>query len=146
MESRPFDPVRYGALLAEHRPVVIESAEEHDHMLSLAEHLMEKGDVLGTEEEKLLAMVVFLIEAFERSIEAEEDDEEDEGTSHEPPPPYQTLQRLIDRHEMTVSDVADIFGNPRLAQEVLAGQRPITKGQAKALGKMFRVPEKLFLG
>lgn len=154
MDTSPFDAARYGALLAEHRPVVIETPEEHDHMLSLAEQLMEKGDTLALEEEKLLAMVVFLIEAFERTIEADEDDDEgsddNEGDgrvsgSVKPPAPYETLQRLMGRHGLQVGDVADVFGNPRLAQEVLNGTRPITRGQAKALGRMFRVPDKLFL-
>ena len=36
--------------------------------------------------------------------------------------------------------LVDIFGNPHLVAEVLAGRRPISKGQAKALGKLFRVP------
>lgn len=151
MDTSPFDTARYGALLAEHLPVVIETPEEHDHMLSLAEQLMEKGDTLSLEEEKLLAMVVFLIEAFERTVEADEEedsDEEDEGTPSgpvKPPAPYETLQRLMGRHALQVGDVADVFGNPRLAQEVLNGTRPITRGQAKALGRMFRVPDKLFL-
>ena len=149
MEPRPFDTVRYGALLAELQPVVIESPEEHDHMLSLAEQLMEKGESLSTEEEKLLAMIVFLIEAFERSIEldeaGDEDDYEDDAPGAiAPPSPHETLKRLMDRHTMEVGDIADIFGNPKLAQEALSGQRPITRGQAKALGKLFRVPDKLF--
>jgi antitoxin component HigA of HigAB toxin-antitoxin module len=45
---------------------------------------------------------------------------------------------------LAVSDVEHFFGNPHLAREVLAGKRPISRGEAKELGNFFRVPPKLF--
>ena len=134
------DEERYAALLAEARPRIVETPEEHDRLLSLAEGLMEKGD-LAEEEEKLLALIVLLIEAFEVSFAA--DDEEGEE-AEEVPAPYVTLQRLMFSHDLKLDDVAHVFGNPHLAKEVLEGKREISKRQAKELGKFFRVPAKLF--
>lgn len=145
MESRSFDAERYGQLLAEARPVVIETPEEHDRMLTVAEGLMEKGEHLSAEEERLLALVVLLIEAFEQTIEAEEDDDEETETAPEPPKPYETLRRLMEARGLDEMDVADLFGSPHALREILAGRREISKGQAKALAKYFRTPEKLFL-
>ncbi len=137
------DSARYAELLAEHQPLVIETPDEHDHMLNLAESLMEKGELVP-EEEKLLSMVVLLIEAFELSIvQGEEVDEEEEGPT-EAPSPYTTLQRMLDARGLDVMDVAPVFGTPGIAREVLEGKRPISRSQAKELGKYFGMPAKLF--
>jgi hypothetical protein len=66
------DEKRYGELLAEHRPRLIESPEEHERLLTLAESLMDRGEELREEEEHLLALIVLLIEAYE--THAVEDD------------------------------------------------------------------------
>jgi len=133
---------RYAALLAETRPGLIDTPEEHERLLSAAERLMEKGDGLAPEEVKLLALLVFLIEAFEASIDQEDDDEPEEPA--EPPQPFETLQRLLQARKLELSDVEHIFGNSHLAREVLKGKRPISRGQAKELARFFQVPAKLF--
>jgi len=136
---------RYAALLAETRPGIIETPEEHERLLSAAERLMEKGDSLAPEEERLLALLVFLIEAFEAGIDERDGEEDDEPSGKtEPPQPHQTLQRLMQARKLEISDVEHLFGNVHLTREVLAGRRPISKGQAKELSKFFQVPAKLF--
>jgi antitoxin component HigA of HigAB toxin-antitoxin module len=133
---------RYAALLAETRPGVIETPEEHERLLGAAERLMEKGDNLAPEEVKLLALLVFLIEAFEAGVHGDDDEEDDEPS--EPPKPFETLQRLMLARNLELSDVEHVFGNGHLAREVLAGRRPISGGQARELAKFFQVPAKLF--
>jgi len=135
------DERRYGELLAEHRPRLIETPEEHERLLTLAETLMEKGDDLSAEEEHLLALLVLLVEAYE--THGSEDDEEAE-TQETDTQPHDTLRRLMTPRGMELHDIADIFGNPHIAREVLEGQRPISRTQARHLAKFFRVPEKLF--
>ena len=136
------DEKRYGELLAEHRPRLIETPDEHERLLTLAESLMEKGDDLSAEEEHLLALMVLLVEAYETHA-SEEDDEETESPQADPLP-RDTLRRLMSSNGIELHDVADIFGNPHIAREVLDGQRPISRTQARHLAKFFRVPEKLF--
>jgi HTH-type transcriptional regulator / antitoxin HigA len=135
------DEQRYGALLAEVRPRIIETAEEHERLLGLAESMMEKGDDLAEEEEKILALIVLLIEAYDLNVGDEDDGSDDR---EEVPAPHITLQRLMYSHDVKLDDVAHLFGNPHLAREVLDGKREISKRQAKELGKFFRVPAKLF--
>ena len=134
------DEQRYGALLAEFRPRIIDSPEEHERLLAVAESIMEKGENLPDEEEKLLALIVLLVEAYELNVN-EDDSEEDRD---EPPAAHVTLQRLMFSHDIKLDDIAHLFGNPHLAREVLEGKRQISKRQAKELGKFFRVPSKLF--
>jgi HTH-type transcriptional regulator/antitoxin HigA len=126
-------------LLASASPVVIETPEEHERLLTIAEALMDRGDALSTEERKLLELLVLLIEVFESQVEEEEGDEQ------EIPPPHETLRRLLESRGWGHEVLNDTFGNPNAANEVLAGKRIISKGQAKALGKLFQVPPKLFM-
>ncbi|HUS06541.1 MAG TPA: hypothetical protein VMZ52_09610 [Bryobacteraceae bacterium] len=134
---------RYAQLLAEARPGIIDSPEEHERLLGVAERLMEKADSLTDEEERLLALVVFVIEAYEASIDSEDEDEDAAGGATARP--HETLQRLMTGRGLELGDVADIFGNPHIAREVLAGKRPITRGQAKQLSRFFQAPAKIFL-
>jgi HTH-type transcriptional regulator/antitoxin HigA len=133
---------RYGELLNQARPRIIQTPEEHERMLTLAEGLMEKGEQLSPEEEQLLALIVLLIEAFETHV-ADEDAEEEEETDRLPAA-HETLRRLMQGQGLELHDISDIFGNPHAAGEALEGKRQISRGQAKALGKLFRVPPKLF--
>ena len=144
MHQTPFDRDAYAKLLVDVLPVVIESEEDHERMLSAAESLMERGETLSAEEKRILALLVYLIEAFEHGAEADEEDEEEDDEPATPPKPYETLQRLMRARGLALSDVADLFGSPRAAQEALEGKRPITRGQAKQLARYFRVPDKLF--
>ena len=140
------DENRYGEILQEIRPRIIETPEEHERILSIAEGLMEKGEALREEEREALALLVLLIEAFESNVLDEDEDDGDEAgeTGTEEASPHLTLQRLMSRHKIELDDIAPIFGNPHLAREALAGKRPISHGQARELGKYFRVPAKLF--
>src|SRR6516165_6870362 len=101
------DDARYGQLLAEIRPALIETPEEHDRLLTAAEQLMEKGTALTPEEQRVLELLVFLIKSFEDSVLAAEaaapDDDEDE-----PEPvqalPHETLKRLLEVRRLEPSD------------------------------------------
>lgn len=140
-----FDRARYAQLLAEVCPQIIDDLEEHDRVLTIAEQLMEKGEAITPEEEKLIALLVFLVEAFEsevQSAEAEEDEEEEHDVVSALP--HETLQRLLTARGLDAADVADIFGNPQKTQDALAGKVQISRGQSKQLANFFRVPAKLF--
>ena len=63
---RKIDPVRYRRLLSRTMPVVIETEEENERMLSIVEKLMRKREDLSAEEEKLLKLLARLIEDFEQ--------------------------------------------------------------------------------
>lgn len=62
----PGDPKRYGALLAQALPAIIETEEQNEQYLAIVEKLMRKGENLSPEEETLLKLLAHLIEDFER--------------------------------------------------------------------------------
>src|SRR5713226_9755334 len=63
---RKIDPARYKRLLSRTMPVVIESEKENERMLAIVEKLMDKGEDLSPQEEKLLKLFARLIEDFEQ--------------------------------------------------------------------------------
>ncbi len=136
MSDAGFDKQKYGELLAAALPVVIDNLEDHERLLTAAEALMDKGDSLSNEERKLLELLVVLVEIFENEVE--------EADGQPQPLPHETLQRLTEGRGWGPDVLNDIFGNPKLTEDALAGRKAITKGQAKALGKLFDVPPKLF--
>ena len=92
----PFDRQKYGELLAQALPIVIDTPEDHERLLTLAEALMDKGDTLGGEERKLLELLVLLVEIFEHEVE-----EADEQQPQPQPLAHETLQRLTESRGWT---------------------------------------------
>lgn len=133
-ELRKIDPTRYKRLLSQTMPVVIETEEENDRMLAIVERLMEKGESLSPEEEKLLKLLAKLIEDFERRYYRPE-----EAT------PLEVLQHLMESREVKQSQLWKLFGSKGIASEVLSGKRGISKTHARALAGYFHVPVELFI-
>jgi len=131
---RKIDPVRYRKLLSRTMPVVIETEEENARMLGLVEKLMDKGEKVSAEEEKLLKLLVRLIEDFEREYYAPEEAE-----------PLEILHHLMEARGVKQSQLWDLFGSKGVASEVLNGKRGISKTQARALANYFHVPADLFV-
>jgi HTH-type transcriptional regulator / antitoxin HigA len=115
-------------------PVVIETEEENERMLTVVEKLMEKGESLSPEEEKLLKLFTRLIEDFEQRYYHPR-----EAT------PLEMLQHLMEQGEVKQSQLWEVFGSKGIASEVINGKRGISKTQAKALANYFHVPADLFI-
>lgn len=128
------DRVRYRRLLSRTMPVVIESEEENARMLTIVEKLMKKGVNLSAEEEKLLKLLVRLIEDFEQRF-------------YQPPEaePLEVLHHLMEARGIKQSQLWDVFGSKGIASEVLNGKRGISKTHARALADYFHVPADLFV-
>ena len=132
--ARKIDPVRYRQLLSQTMPVVIETEEESARMLTTVEKLMENGENLSAEEEKLLKLLVRLIEDFEQRF-------------YQPPEaePLEVLHHLMEARGIKQSQLWDVFGSKVIASEVLNGKRGISKTHACALANYFHVPADLFV-
>ncbi len=132
--ARKIDPARYKRLLSQTMPVVIESEEENERMLAIVEKLMDKGEDLSPEEEKLLKLFARLIEDFEQRYYHPR-----EAT------PLQVLQHLMEAREVKQTHLWEVFGSKGIASEVLNGKRGISKTQARALANYFHVSADLFI-
>ncbi len=131
---RRIDPTRYRRLLSRAMPVVIESEEENERMLAVVEKLMEKGEEISPEEEKLLKLLARLIEDFEEQYYHPR-----EAT------PLEILQHLMEARGAKQNHLWEVFGSKGIASEVLSGKRGISKTHARALANYFHVPADLFI-
>ena len=131
---RKMDAALYKRLLSQTMPVVIESEEENDRMLAVVEKIMDKGENLSPEEEKILKLFAKLIEDFERRYYHPK-----EAT------PLEVLLHLMESREVKQSHLLEVFGSKGIASEVISGKRSISKTHAKALAKYFHVPADLFI-
>jgi HTH-type transcriptional regulator/antitoxin HigA len=115
-------------------PVVIETEEENERMLRIIEKLMDKGEGLSPEEEKLLKLLTRLVEDFEEEYYQPRD-----------ATPLEVLHHLMESRETKQTHLWELFGSKGIASEVLNGKRGISKSHAKALAEYFHVPADLFI-
>lgn len=115
-------------------PVVIETEDENERMLATVERLMEKGENLSPEEEKLLKLFARLIEDFEERYYHPKDAD-----------PLEVLQHLMEARGIKQAQLLEVFGSKGIASEVLNGKRGISKTHARALANYFHVSADLFI-
>jgi HTH-type transcriptional regulator/antitoxin HigA len=128
-----FDQTVYSNLLAEIAPKVIETEEEYDRALTVAERLTFAKN--RTPEEKALhKLIVTLIEAYEA-----------QKYPMDASAPYEILQHLMEASGTHQADLVGIIGSSGVVSEVVNGKRSISKVQAKALSDYFKVLPSLFI-
>jgi HTH-type transcriptional regulator/antitoxin HigA len=129
-----FDRVTYSKLLSEIAPQAIETEEEYDRLLKVAERLTFAKNTTP-EETALHKLLVTLIEAYE--------------TEHYPMDkslPHEILQHILESSGLSQADLADIMkSSSDVVSEVVNGKRAVSKAQAKALGDYFKVSPNLFI-
>ncbi len=128
-----FDQDTYRSLLFEIAPKIIESEEEYQQALTLAEQLTFQKD-LTPEETAIYQLLITLIEVYET-----ENFPMDSSTPHE------ILQHLMEVSGTRQADLVGIIGSSGVVSEVVNGKRTISKAQAKALGDYFNLESSLFI-
>jgi HTH-type transcriptional regulator / antitoxin HigA len=124
----------YVQLLTIIKPKVIETEAENEFYLAEVSKLMQLGENLSPAQERLLRLLVSLIENFE-----------DQHYQLTPATPLEILIDLIGEKGLKQKDLLPVFGSQGIASEVLNGKRSISKAQAKALGEFLKVSPALFL-
>jgi len=127
-----FDGATYSNLLAEIAPMAIETEEEYDRLLAVAERLTFAKN-RTVEERALYKLLVTLIEVYETEnypIESE---------------PHEILQHIMESSGTRQADLVGIIGSSGVVSEVVNGKRAISKAQAKALGDYFKISPSLFI-
>ncbi|MEO6588002.1 MAG: transcriptional regulator [Pyrinomonadaceae bacterium] len=131
------DKTKYGMLLAETLPGIIETEEENERAVETVQRLMKKGEGnLSPEETSLFRLLVRLIEDFEEKTYPAV------GRSSTP---RDVLAFLMKQQGLKQKDLVDIFSSSGTISQVLNGAREISKSQAKALAAKFRVSAELFI-
>ncbi|WP_013321275.1 helix-turn-helix domain-containing protein [Gloeothece verrucosa] len=131
--SLTFDQNAYRNLLAEVAPKVIETEEEYERTLAIVERLTFSKN--RTPEEAVLhKLLVQIIEVYE-----------EENYPLNPSTPHQILQHIMEYSGTRQADLVGVIGSSGVVSEVVNGKRSISKAQAKALGKYFKVSPSLFI-
>jgi HTH-type transcriptional regulator / antitoxin HigA len=123
----------YAVLLAEVQPKAIETEAENELYLAEVTKLMRLGETLSPAQERLLKLLVNLIESFE-----------DRHYQLKRANPLEILTELMSQRGLKQKDLVSVFGSQGIASEVLNGKREISKAMAKALGEFFNVSPALF--
>jgi HTH-type transcriptional regulator / antitoxin HigA len=123
----------YAELLLEVRPKAIETEAENELYLAEVTKLMRLGETLSPAQERLLKLLVNLIESFE-----------DRHYQLKRANPLEILTELMSQRGLKQKDLVSVFGSQGIASEVLNGKREISKAIAKALGEFFNVSPALF--
>jgi HTH-type transcriptional regulator/antitoxin HigA len=130
--TRTIDREAYANLLAQYQPKVIETEEENEAALALAEELEHRDRT--PEEDAFLDLLVTLIEKFE-------DEHYQLGGST----PQSILLHLMEARDLKQEDLVGVIGSRGVVSEIVNGKRGISKAQAKALGEFFHVSPELFI-
>jgi HTH-type transcriptional regulator/antitoxin HigA len=128
-----FDGATYSKLLAEIAPRAIETEEEYDRLLAVAERLTFAKN-LTPEEKVLYKLLVTLIEVYET-----------ENYPMDKSEPHEILQHIMESSGTRQADLVGIIGSSGVVSEVVNGKRAISKAQAKALGDYFKISPSLFI-
>jgi HTH-type transcriptional regulator / antitoxin HigA len=118
-------------------PKVIETEDEYDRFLAAVEELMSRRSDRTPEDMALLMLLVKLIEDYE-SIHHNLDDWEKST-------PNELLRHIMKSSGTRNVDLIGIIGSSGVVSEVVNGKRPISREQAKSLGKFFKLSPALFI-
>jgi HTH-type transcriptional regulator/antitoxin HigA len=128
-----FDQEAYHRLLVEFTPKVIETEEEYERVLSVAEQLTFKNN--KTQEEQVLhKLLVTLVEVYE-----------EQNYALKQSAPHEILQHILESSGTSQDNLVDVIGSREVVSEVANGKRSISKEQAKVLGDRFNVLPELFV-
>jgi len=127
------DSRKYAKLLAKTLPSVIETEEENERTLAHVDELMSKKK-LAPEEERILNLLVTLIEKFE-----------DKHYRLDASTPHGVLVELIEAKAIQQKDLIPVFGSRGRVSEAVNGKREISKAQARSLAEFFNVSVELFI-
>jgi HTH-type transcriptional regulator / antitoxin HigA len=123
----------YGQLVADVRPKVIETEDEYEQFLAVAERLTFKQDQTP-EESALYDLVTMLVETYEA-----------EHYPIDKSSPAEVLQHIIESGGIDPTELVNIFGSSEAVTEVLAGTKTIDLDQAQTLADQFKLSPSIFL-
>ncbi len=134
MGALVIDNKKYGRVLAKLLPRLITTGAEHERMLTEVEALMDKGERRSAEEDVVLALMVRLIQDYEKEHHALPD-----------PSPHEMLAYLMEKRGWKQADLLPIFKSRGYVSDVVNGKRAISKVHAKQLAELFTVPVDVFI-
>jgi len=124
---------KYGSLLAEALPKVIETDEELERFAGILENLDTSGRLLTSEEIALQSLLTQLIQDYDDRIVLPD------------VPPLKMLQYLMEQRGLRQADLVPVFGSRSVASNVLNGKRELSKAHIRRLADFFHISPEVFL-
>ena len=124
---------KYGSLLAEALPKVIETDEELERFAEILENLDTSERPLTREEIALQSLLVQLIQHYDDQIELPDVS------------PLKMMQYLMEQRGLRQADLVPVFGSRSVASNVLNGKRELSKTHLRRLADFFHVSPAVFL-
>ncbi len=119
-------------------PKIIETKEEYEHFLAVAERLISKKQNRTAEETTLFRLLVKLIKDYEEEVYALKEWSQT--------PPHKMLQHLMEARGMKQVDLIGVISPSKgLVSSIVNGKREISKAQAKKLGEIFNISSSAFI-
>jgi HTH-type transcriptional regulator / antitoxin HigA len=119
-------------------PKIIETKEEYEHFLAVAERLISKKQNRTAEETTLFRLLVKLIKDYEEEVYALKEWSQT--------PPHKLLQHLMEARGMKQVDLIGVISPSKgLVSSIVNGKREISKAQAKKLGEIFNISSSAFI-
>jgi HTH-type transcriptional regulator / antitoxin HigA len=119
-------------------PKIIESKEEYEQFLAVAEKLISKKQNRTFEETVLFRLLVKLIKDYEEETYSLE--------KWSQTAPHELLQHLMEARGMKQVDLVGVISPSKgLVSSIVNGKRSISKVQAKKLGEIFNISANAFI-
>jgi HTH-type transcriptional regulator / antitoxin HigA len=119
-------------------PKIIETKEEYEHFLAVAERLISKKQNRTAEETTLFRLLVKLIKDYEEEVYSLKEWSQT--------PPHKLLQHLMEARGMKQVDLIGVISPSKgLVSSIVNGKREISKAQAKKLGEIFNISSSAFI-
>ena len=130
---RKVNPQKYADLLRSAQPTRISTEADYDRAIAFVDKLITKAKP-STEEEKILELMVTLIEVYE--------------TEHHPIPkaePRSIIKMLMEDRRLEQKDLIAVLGSKSAVSQILNGHRNPSKSQIIKLASFFQVKAELFI-
>lgn len=135
IRPKQLDAGKYGQLLAETLPAVINSEAEYDRLVAVVNKLaVIPEDRISPEQERLLDIITLLVEKYD-----------DEQYPLPVAPPHEVIQFLMQDRGLRNRDLEPLLGSRGVTSEVINGKRKPSKTQIRKLVEFFKVSPEVFL-
>jgi HTH-type transcriptional regulator/antitoxin HigA len=133
MGTITLSPRKYGSLLSQALPKVIETDEELERFAGVLEDLDTSDHALTREEIALQSLLAQLIRDYDDRIDLPD------------VPPLEMLHYLMEQRGLRQADLVPVFGSHSAASNVLKGKRELSKAHIRGLADFFHLsPEAFF--
>ena len=126
-------PRKYGDLLTQVLPKVIETDKELEHFAEILETLDTSVRRLTREETAMQSLLVQLIQNYDDRVDLPD------------VPPLEMLRYLMEQGGLRQANLLPVFGSRSIASAVLNGKRELSKAHIRGLAGFFHVSPEVFL-